>query len=412
VTSPPPPGPSTHPPPALVYAITVTGILANTLINPAVPEILDDLGVPEGRAGVLVAAATLPGIVVAPVIGLLADRYGRRAVLVPCLVGFGVFGVLGGLAPTFGALLGLRLLQGVCSAGLINLAVVIIGDHWDGAERTGYIGRNSAVLTISLAIFPPVGGLLTDVGGWRWSFAPYAVGLATAVVVWRRLPAARAHPDELDSPSGQLRSAIHAMRSRRILLPTALGFVVFFLIFGLFLTAMPLHLEREFGLSAGVRGLVLAVPAATATTTALVLASLRRRHGAGRLVAGAFVLFGLAAAAIGVAPSLVVLVVAALGYGTAEGVLIPTLQDLVTGAAPPASRGAVVAGFVGVSRAGQTVGPLVAGATLAAVGTGSTFVLGGAVAGLTGVAVTLVGRRLAVVRRARRTDPDASMMQP
>ena len=51
------------------------------------------------------AAGTLPGIVMAPVIGVLADRFGRRAVLVPCLVAFGVFGLLSALAPTFLALL-------------------------------------------------------------------------------------------------------------------------------------------------------------------------------------------------------------------------------------------------------------------------------------------------------------------
>ena len=130
------------------------------------------------------AAGTLPGIVMAPVIGVLADRFGRRAVLVPCLVGFGVFGLLSALAPTFEMLLVLRLLQGVGSAGLINLAVVIIGDHWDGVERARLVGQNAAVLTVSLAVFPPLGGLLTELGGWRLSFAPYAVGLVTAAVIW------------------------------------------------------------------------------------------------------------------------------------------------------------------------------------------------------------------------------------
>ena len=44
-----------------------------------------------------------------------------------------------------------RLLLGFGSAGLINLAVVMIGDNWSGADRTRMIGRNSAVLTTGLA---------------------------------------------------------------------------------------------------------------------------------------------------------------------------------------------------------------------------------------------------------------------
>ena len=70
--------------------------------DPRHPRAFDQ---PDSRAGVFVAAGTLPGIVMAPVIGVLADRFGRRAVLVPCLVAFGVFGLLSALAPTFPALL-------------------------------------------------------------------------------------------------------------------------------------------------------------------------------------------------------------------------------------------------------------------------------------------------------------------
>lgn len=167
----------------LIFTVTITGILANTLVGPAIPDILDAFDQPDARAGWFVASGTLPGILMAPVIGVLADRLGRRAVLVPCLAAFGAFGLLSAAAPSFEVLLGLRVLQGLGSAGLINLAVVLIGDHWTGLERARRVGQNAAVLTVSLAVFPPVGGLLTELGGWRLSFAPYAVGLATAVLI-------------------------------------------------------------------------------------------------------------------------------------------------------------------------------------------------------------------------------------
>ena len=78
----------------LILAVTATGIMANTLLSPAIPNILDDFGVGDSGAGVLIAAGSLPGVIVAPVVGVLADRLGRRRVLVPCLAVFGVFGVL------------------------------------------------------------------------------------------------------------------------------------------------------------------------------------------------------------------------------------------------------------------------------------------------------------------------------
>ena len=377
------------PPLPLIFSITVTGILANTLVGPAIPDILDAFDQPDSRAGLFVAAGTLPGIVMAPVIGLLADRFGRRAVLVPCLVAFGTFGLLSALAPSFPALLALRLLQGIGSAGLINLAVVLIGDHWTGLERARLVGQNAAILTVSLAVFPPLGGLLTEVGGWRLSFVPYALGLATAVLIVHRLDPNP--PADSVSFRSQLRGARTAIRHREVVGSTAMGFVIFMLIFGLFLTAMPVHLESEFGLGAGQRGLVIAVPAITSTITALRLGWLRSRFGGVRLLAGAGVLFAVAFVVIGGASRLAIVIAAALLYGLGEGVFIPTLQDIVAGAASPEQRGAVVAVWVGAARAGQTVGPLLAAGVYGATSTEATFVLGGVLAaGL--VVYELVGR--------------------
>jgi MFS family permease len=371
----------TAPPPKwLVFAITATGILANPLIAPAIPDILDDLGAPRAQAGFLLAAGTLPGIVVAPIIGVLADRYGRRAVLLPCLVLFGLFGVGASFAPSFWVLLALRLGQGIGSAGLINLAVVLVGDHWDGVDRARILGQNAAILTVSLAILPPLGGFLTELGGWRLAFTPYALGLVTAAVLWRLLP--RTVPTEATTVRSQLTDALAFARSRAVVGTVALGFVIFFLIFGLFLTVLPLLVEDRFGLDAGGRGLVLAVPAITSTIAALSLGRLQARLGRARLILLGSVLFTIGFAIIAGAPALWVVVVAALVYGFGEGMSIPSLQDVVAGAAPASSRGAVVALWVGSARAGQTTGPLVAGAGAAAIGDGAIFAIGAGMAAL------------------------------
>lgn len=344
---------------ALVVAITLTGIMGNVVIVPALPDIAADLGVPASRGGLLLAAGTAPGIVVAPVIGLLADRFGRRAVLLPCLVLFGLAGGLGGLAPSFGALLALRLLQGVGSAGLINLAVVIITDHWDGVERARRIGRNAAALTASLVILPPLGGLLAAIGGWRATFLPFWIGLVTAGFVAVGLPGRG--PGGPGPRGAGLRGAIPAVVSRGVLAPMALGFCVFVLIFALLSTA-PAYLDDRFGLAVSSRGLLLGLPALTATAAALSLGRLRARVARRRLVVAGLLLFTVGFTLIGVAPALAVVAAGLLAYGLGEGLLVATLQDTVAGAAPPASRGTVVATWVGFARAGQTVGPVAAGA--------------------------------------------------
>lgn len=362
---------------ALIIAVTITGIMGNVLVVPAIPNIVEDFGVPTSAAGLLLAATTAPGILLAPVIGVLADRYGRREVLVPCLVLFGVSGGLSSLAPNYPALVGLRLLQGIGSAGLVNLAIVLVGDTWDGAERARMMGRNAAALTSSIVVLPPIGGALTELGGWRMSFVPYWAALATAVLVRVRLPEGRRGDASL---AAQVRVARPYLRSRPVVSLMVLGFLTFMLVFGLFFTIVPFYLDRTFAIGAGGRGLVLGLPALTSTVAALNLGRLQERFGIRRLLPVAFALFaggfGLAAAI----PSLWALCAGVLLYGAGEGVAVASLQNGAAGAAPTVARGAVVAVWVGTARAGQTLGPVLAAAGLDGLGARPTLAAGAAMA--------------------------------
>jgi MFS family permease len=175
------------------------------------------------------------------------------------------------------------------------------------------------------------------------------------------------------------------------------GVLVFVLIFGLYLATLPVLLEGEFGLGAGRRGLVAAVPASAATLVAFNLGRLKVRWGGRRLVMASSALFSVAFLLIGVAPTLVVLFIGAVLYGLAEGSAIPTLQDAVVAATPATSRGAVMAIFVAGARLGQTAGPLMAGVGIAVVGPASTFLIGSALAAAMLIAQIFVIPRVASV---------------
>lgn len=395
MTAPTPDVTGARPPILLVYVITVTGILNNTLLGPSIPDVLADLDRSDSAAGFVVAAGSLPGIVVAPLIGLLADRIGRRRVLVPCLAAFGIFGLAAAAAPSFELLVVARLLQGFGTAGLINLAVVIISDHWSGEERTALIGRNAAVLTLGLAVAPAVGGGLADLAGWRVALVLYGIGLPIAAVAWRLLPADR--PDVTVSLGEQLRGARTALNNPPIIAILASAVMVFVLIFGGFLTAFPVHLEEEFSLGASARGLIISVPALSASLVAFNLGRIRRRVPLRWLLNAAGTTYLLAFGALAGTSVLPGVVVATVLYGLGEGVFLPTLQDAVAEAAPPEQRGALIAVWVGFARLGQTIGPLLAGAAMATTTTYGVFALG------TGVAAALLATQVfgPVGRRAR-----------
>ncbi|MFV0260032.1 MAG: MFS transporter [Acidimicrobiales bacterium] len=372
-----------RPPLWFIFGVTVCGILANTLLTPNVPDILADLGQPEGRAGLLVASAALPGVFIAPIIGVFADRWGRRPVLLPCLVIFGLAALASSMAPSFPLLIGARLIQGVGSAGLINLAVVLIGDHWTGMERTRLIGHNSAVLTVCLALVPSLGGLIAEISSWRWALAFGSLALPMALAGFWVLPAHR--PTEARSLRDQLAGARRALSDRVALAIIGTGFLLFVVVFGVFLTALPVHLEQEFGLGPGARGLVLSAPAIGSTFSAVNLARFRARFGLRPMLVGSSVLVSIAALGVGVAPTVTAVVVASIVYGLGDGSIIPNLQDAANSASPPSQRASVMAGWVSAVRLGQTVGPITAAALFAATSTEFTMVVGAALFALVAV---------------------------
>jgi len=346
------------PPIPLIFAVTATGIMANSIIAPLLPDIVDDFGLSDAATGLVVAAVALPGIVMAPVIGLIADRLGRRGVLVACLAIFGFAALVVSTAPSYPILLLGRFLQGFGAAGLINLSVVIIGDHWDGAERTKLIGRNASVLTIGLAIFPLVSGIIAEFSSWRYALAPQLAALVVAALAWRILP--DGHRSTPGSVTEQLRGLGVALRLPVLRTVMLAGFVVFVLIFGIFLATLPLHLERRFDLGAGARGAMLSVPAISASLVAFNLGRITIWFRRPLVLTSATALFVVSFALMGLATTLVLVAIACLLYGLGDGALIPILQDAAVTAAPTEQRAAVVAVWVGFSRLGQTVGPLVA----------------------------------------------------
>ena len=351
----------------LILAITGTGIMGNTLLAPAIPDILDEFGVSDAGAGLLIAATSFPGIFMAPVMGVLADRLGRRRVLVPCLATFGVFGTAAALAPSFAWLIAARLGMGIGAAGLINLAVVLIGDNWGPADRTRLIGRNAAFLTVCLAVMPPIGGVLTDIGSWRLALAPYSLAVVTAWVAWRMLPPDR--PDATVSLRDQLGGIGDVIRQPPVLMILVGGAASFMMIFGVFLSTLPIHLENEFGYGASMRGLFLALPAIPSTLVAFNLQRVRERVSARILLVICSLAFAIGFTLIGASHAVALIVLGCMIYGFGEGALIPTLQTQAVELSPPEHRGAVVAVYVGAARLGQTAGPLGAAALFGATST-------------------------------------------
>lgn len=109
----------------VLFGVTLMAVLGVSSITPALPEIRQAFGVTTGQVGLLITAFTLPGIALTPVLGALSDRHGRKKILAPALLLFGLAGGLCVFARSFELLLALRFLQGMGASALGTLNVTV-----------------------------------------------------------------------------------------------------------------------------------------------------------------------------------------------------------------------------------------------------------------------------------------------
>jgi EmrB/QacA subfamily drug resistance transporter len=139
----------------------------STIVNVAIPAIRDDLHAPLPRLQWIIDIYTLTLASLLMLSGAAADRYGRRRVFRIGLVIFAVGSLLCSLAPTIETLIGARFLQAVGGSMLNPVAMSIITQVFTGkVERARAVGIWAAVVGISMALGPMVGGGLIDLLGW------------------------------------------------------------------------------------------------------------------------------------------------------------------------------------------------------------------------------------------------------
>ena len=198
----------------LVLAICCMSLLIvsldNTVLNVALPSLQKDLHASTSGLQWTIDAYTLVLASLLMLAGSTADRIGRKRVFMAGLVVFTIGSVLCSLAPNLEALIGFRMVQAVGGSMLNPVAMSIITNTFtDPRERARAIGVWGAVVGLSMAAGPLVGGLLVDSVGWRsifWVNLP--VGIAALLLTWRfvpesRAPRARRCPDAWSGAGGR-----------------------------------------------------------------------------------------------------------------------------------------------------------------------------------------------------------------
>jgi MFS family permease len=377
--------------------------LGTALLSPVLDSLVEPFGTTATDIGLMISFFTAPPIVVIPLAGLLADRYGRKPVIVSSLLLFGAAGSAIALTTNFRVVLGLRLLQGAAFGGLTPVLITSIGDLYGGTREATAQGLRFTGSGLAQTVFPLIAGATVAIA-WQLPFLMYLMAIPIALLVALRFeepstPGAESSPDT-DADSSYLRDLTALVVQPRVLsllLARATPIVVWI---G-FLTYNSIVVVRLQGGTPGEAGLLVALGslayAAAASQAGRITSMVDSRFlplvGAHGLLAAGFVLVvyapGVGVAAVGI-------LLSGAGFGTA----LALYRSIVTGLAPQRLR----AGLVGVSESNgrlvATLTPVLMGGFISLlapqVGFGTAVQLSGLVAagisGAGGVGCLLVAR--------------------
>ena len=151
----------------------------------ALPALAADLGLSTGGSAWVISLYALMLAVATAVYGRVADLAGIR---LPLAVGVGLMtcgAVLGATAPTYEVLLSARVMQGAGAASVPVLGMAIVSARYEGAVRAAALGRVAGVAAAVSCLGPLVGGLVTQLLGWRAAVAVPVLGLLVVPFLWR-----------------------------------------------------------------------------------------------------------------------------------------------------------------------------------------------------------------------------------
>ena len=357
----------------IIFSVTLIAVMEVSILTPVLPKISEALSITADKANLLIVVFTMPGIILSPLLGIAADRFGRKKVLVPTLLLFGVCGTAAGLTKDFSLILILRFFQGAGAACFGALNQTIIGDIFPGRERVDAMGYNASVLSVGTMIYPSIGGAVALLG-WYYPFFLAALAFPVALLVIFGLK--YDEPVKSENLGAYIRESFKLMMNKEILSLYIVTLAAFILLYGILLSCFPFFIKEKFTANTMFIGLVMSIASIGAIIGSFNLGRLSSIFSPKKLLLSAFLIYPIAISIAYFMPLIFLFLIPIFMYGFANGITMPNIQTQISILSPAKYRGALMSLNSSVLRIGQTIGPLISGIVITKYGSGYVFIIG------------------------------------
>jgi predicted MFS family arabinose efflux permease len=366
----------------VVCFLIFSSALSVRAIDPVVPQIAADFSISPNTAALLAAAFAAYGLA-QPVLGPMADAFGKARVMIVCLLLLAASSFLSALVTDFWLLFVLRIVAGAACGGSFPVGMALISDLVPLSQRQVTIGRLLSATIAGNLLGAAAAGIVADVIHWRGMFVILGIISVAALLLGyfglRDLPPGQRHPLDVRSVLTRNR-AILAIRNARICYATvALEALV---LFGIFPYAAVL-LAKAGEPRATIAGLVVAAFALGGMVYSLSVRQLLRWFGQKQIMTAGGALAALGLFVVGAGPAWPIQALAFAAMGCGFYMLHASIQVYVTEFAP-ATRSSAVAFHTFSFFVGAGISPILYGIGLEWLGTPLTL-------SIAGVAMVLIG---------------------
>lgn len=348
----------------VILSVTMVAILPIFSINPTLGTISQALGVSSQQITLIVTAFLVPVAIGTPIFGFLADRFGKKQILIPSLLLFALGGVLCATAQDFRSLIEWRCLQGFGAASLEAIVVSALSDLYKGKRITTAMALNASAIGVGSTIYPALGGGLADIS-WRLPFllSLLAIPVAVLVLLKLKLPTQAVELENIDFKT-YVQNIGDSIKHREVIGLLFLVISLFAIQFGAFYTFTPVLAGSVMKASASTIGIIFSANSISLALVALLVGLFATKLSEIKLIKISLVIFAVSLLLIFNASQLSLLLIPSMLIGAVEGMAYPSIQALLAKFAPEGYRAGFMSMNVSIQAFGRALGPILAAIAL------------------------------------------------